>query len=319
MFNLVRIFRSSHKKIQTADDHSKGAPITMQSFPYVTDYINEIFDKEKARFDYRFIRPIFTISFFFLRIILVPLKFIFHRRAWGFERRIIDSILAVGIKYLASREALKLLIRHVQIEPLLYRYLLSGTPERRDSTGEPLKGIDGDFSVNSIEDIVRHGLTICHDDLSYEIFQRFDKRAFLDNIAFYRDSCPQDIAQFSSQILELNRKHSWQILGATNVVITVVFTITIFADFHTAIRALNSFDSDSLLLWCLKHICADDKQAMIDLDFYLQSDSNRSHYTNDAFRSDPNQYLYYHIAFDEFAYELLRKNQPAVLRGEHDG
>jgi hypothetical protein len=286
--------------------------ITMQSFPYITDYINELFDKEKERFDYKFIRPIFTISFFFLRIVLVPLKFIFHRSAWGFEKRIIDSILAFGIKYFASREALELLIRHVQIEPLLYRYLLSGTPERRAGTGEKLKGIDGDFSVNSVQDIVAHGLTICHDDLSYEIFKRFDKRAFLDHLDFYRNSRPEDIAQFGNRVLEQNRQHSWQIFGATNVVVIVVITITIFADFHTSIRALNSFDSDSLLLWCLKHICAEDQQAIIDLDFYLQTDSNRSHYTNDAFRSDPNQYLYYHIAFDEFAYELLRKNQRAM-------
>jgi hypothetical protein len=283
----------------------------MQSFPYVTDYINEIFNKEKARLDYRFIRPVLTISFFFIRIILVPLKFLFHRRAWGYEKRLIDSLLAFGIKYLASFEALKLLIRHVQIEPLLYRYILSGTPERRAGTGELLKGIDGDFSVNSIQDIVKHGLTICHDNLSYEIFERFDKSAFLENIDFYRNSRPEDIAQFGNRVLEENRKHSLQILGATNVVVIVVFTITIFADFHTAIRALNSFDSDSLLLWCLKHICAEDKQAMIDLDFYLQTYSNRSHYNSDAFRSDPNQYLYYHIAFDEFAYELLRKNERA--------
>ena len=289
--------------------------ITMQRFPYITDLVNELFDQEKERFDYKFIRPIFTISFFFLRIVLVPLKFIFHRSAWGFEKRIIDSVLAFGIKYFASREALELLIRHVQIEPLLYRYLLSGTPERRAGTGEMLKGIDGDFSVNSVQDIVAHGLTICHDDLSYEIFERFDKRAFLENLDFYRNSRPEDIAQFGNQVLEQNRKHSWQIFGATNVVVIVVITITLFADFHTSIRALNSFDSDSLLLWCLKHICAEDKQAMIDLDFYLQTDSNRSHYTNDAFRSDPNQYLYYHIAFDEFAYELLRKNQPALQRG----
>jgi len=284
----------------------------MQSFPYVTDYVNELFDKEKARFDYKFIRPIFTISFFFLRIVLVPLKFLFHRRAWGFEKKIVDGILAFGIKYFASREALELLIRHVQIEPLLYRYLLSGTPERRAGTGEMLKGIDGDFSVNSVHDIVAHGLTICHDDLSYEVFERFDKQAFLENIEFYRNSKPEDIAQFGSNIFELNRKHSLQIFGATNVVIVVVLTITIFADFHTSIRALNSFDSDSLLLWCLKHVCVDDKQAMIDLDFYLQSQANRSHYNSDAFRSDPNQYLYYHIAFDEFAYELLRKNPKAL-------
>ena len=285
----------------------------MQSFPYITDYINELFEKEKARFDYRFIRPLITIPYFFLRIILVPLKFVFHRRAWGFEEKLIDGVLAFGIKYLASREALELLIRHVQIEPLLYRYLLSGTPERREGwSGEILKGIDGDFSVNSIQDILNHGLTICHDDLSYEVFRRFNKQAFLDNLGFYRNSQPEDITQFGNQILEQNRKSSWQIFGVTNVVIIVVLTITIFADFHTSIRALNSFDSDSLKLWCLKHICSNNQQAMIDLDFYLQSYSNRSHYNNDAFRSDPNQYLYYHIAFDEFAYELLRKNREAL-------
>jgi hypothetical protein len=287
--------------------------ITMQSFPYVTDYVNEIFHKEKARFDYRFIRPLLTISHFFLRIVIVPLKFLFHRSAWGFEKRLIDGALAFGIKYFASHEALELLIRHVQIEPLLYRYLLSGTPERKSgSIGEMFKGIDGDFSVNSIQDVVAHGLTIGHDDLSYEIFERFDKQAFLDNLNFYRNSRPEDIAQFGNKVLEQNRKHSWQIFGATNVVIIIVLSITIFADFHASIRALNSFDSDSLLLWCLKHICAEDKQAMIDLDFYLQTYSNRSHYNSDAFRSDPNQYLYYHIAFDEFAYELLRKKQQAL-------
>lgn len=284
-------------------------PVTTQRFPYITDYINEIFDKEKSRFDYLAIRPLFTITHFFVRILLVPLKFLFHRRAWGFERKIIDAILAFGIKYFASRDALELLIRHVQIEPVLYRYLLSGTPQRRERSGEMLKGIDGDFSVNSIEDILKHGLTICHDDLSYEVFERFDKKAFLENIEFYRMTRPEDIDQFGRGVLELNRKHSWQIFGATNVVIIVVFTITIFADFQTSIRALNSFDSDSLLLWCLKHICADDPQALIDLDFYLQTYSNRGHYNSDAFRSDPNQYLYYHIGFDEFAYELLRKRK----------
>jgi len=285
----------------------------MQNFPYITDYINEIFYKEKRRFDYRFIRPLLTISHFFLRIVLVPLKFLFHRRAWGFEKRLIDSVLAFGIKYFASREAIELLIRHVQIEPLLYRYLLSGTPNRNfGSIGEKLKGIDGDFSVNSLQDVVEHGLTIGHDDLSYEIFERFDKAAFLENLDFYRNSRPEDIAQFGNKVLEENRAHSWQILGATTVVIIVVLTISIFADFHTSIRALNSFDSDSLLLWCLKHIYAEDRQALVDLDFYLQTDSNRSHYNNDAFRSDANQYLYYHIAFDEFAYELLRKKQQTL-------
>ena len=70
----------------------------MQSFPYLTDYINELFSKEKARFDYKIIRPFITIPYFFIRIVLVPLKFLFHRKAWGFEKKMIDAVLAFGIK-----------------------------------------------------------------------------------------------------------------------------------------------------------------------------------------------------------------------------
>lgn len=280
----------------------------MERFPYLTDYVNDVFTREKMRRDYIFLRPVLVVVYFFLRLLLVPLKFLFHRNPWGFERRLIDRVIAFGIKHLAAYDALNLLIRHVQIEPLLYRYILSGTPERKSGSGEKLKGIDGDFSVNTVQDVVAHGLTICHDDLSYEVMTRFNKEAFLSQIAFYRESRPEDIAQFGNKVLEQNRQHSLQIFGCTNVVIFIVITITLFGDLHTLVRALNSFDSDSLLLWCVKHICAEDKQAMIDLDFYLQSDGNRSHYNNSPFLSDPNQYLYHHIAFDEFAYELLRKN-----------
>jgi hypothetical protein len=280
----------------------------MERFPYLTDYVNDVFTAEKKRLDYIFLRPVLVVVYFFLRVVLVPLKFVFHRNPWGFERKLIDRVIAFGIKHLAAYDALNLLIRHVQIEPLLYRYVLSGTPERRNGSGEKLKGIDGDFSIFSVHDVVAHGLTICHDDLSYEVMGRFDKNSFLNNLEFYRNSRPEDIAQFSSQVLEQNRKHSLQLFGSTNVVIFIVITITLFGDLHTLVRALNSFDSDSVLLWCVKHICAEDKKAMIDLDFYLQSDGNRSHYNNSPFLSDPNQYLYHHIAFDEFVYERLRKN-----------
>lgn len=278
----------------------------MQHFPYVTPYVNDVLYREKRRWDYVFLRPVLLAAYFFLRLVLIPLKFLFHRRAWGFEAKLIDGVLAVGIKYLARPEALELLVRHVQIEPLLYRYLLAGTPERRDGpSGERLKGIDGDFSVDTVRDVVAHGLTLCHDDLSYEVFARFDKDAFLANLAFYRAHGPEDLDQFSRGILAQNRRHSLQVLGPTNVVFFIVLTITLFGDLRTVVRALNSFDSDSLLLWALKHIYAHDAQAQIDLDFYLQTYSNRSHYDNSPFFSDPSAYLYHHIAFDEYAYALL--------------
>ena len=282
----------------------------MQNFPYLTDYINTIFNREKSRLDYIFLRPVLIVLYFFFRLAIVPLKFVFHRQAWGFEKQLIDRVIAFGIKRFAAHDALELLIRHVQIEPLLYRYILSGTPERIRGVGERLKGIDGDFSVNSVEDVVAHGLTICHDDLSYEVMERFDKAAFLENLEFYRNSSPESIEQFGKRVLEQNRQHSLQLLGCTNVVIFIVITITLFGDLHTVVRALNSFQSDALLLWCTKHVCAEDKDAMINLDFYLQV-NNRSHYNNSPFLSDPNQYLYHHIAFDEFVYDLLRRNAEA--------
>ena len=284
----------------------------MHDFPYLTPYVNEIFSREKTRWDYRFLRPVLIVLYFFLRLVLVPFKFVFHRNAWGFEDGLIDRVIAFGIERFAARDALELLIRHVQIEPLLYRYVLSGTPERIDGVGERLKGIDGDFSVNSVQDVVAHGLTICHDDLSYEVMARFDKGAFLENLEFYRNSRPESLEQFGRGVLAQNRQHSLQIFGCTNVVIFIVITISLFGDLKTVIRALNSFQSDALLLWCLKHICAEDERAMIDLDFYLQP-NNRSHYNNSPFLSDPNAYLYNHIAFDEFAYELLRKQSNAPV------
>lgn len=85
----------------------------------------------------------------------------------------------------------------------------------------------------------------------------------------------------------------------------IVTMITLFGDLRTTINALNSFGSDSILLWCMKHIYADDEQAQIDLDFFMQVVSNRGHYNSSAFFSNPSQYLYYHTVFDEVCYDML--------------
>ncbi|MFD2257749.1 hypothetical protein ACFSSA_13795 [Luteolibacter algae] len=89
-----------------------------------------------------------------------------------------------------------------------------------------------------------------------------------------------------------------------------MITITIFADLRTTVKALNSFDSDSILLWALKHIYANDREILIDLDFYMQVDSHRGHYNSSAFFSNPSLYLHEHIAFDEYAYQTLRERPP---------
>lgn len=283
---------------------------SMKKFPYITDYVNTLFEKEKRRLDYLFLRPILLIFYFFLRVIAFPLKFLFHRKPWGFEHYIIDTILAFGIKYLASRDAVELLIRHVQIEPLLYRHLLRGQEDESLPERE-LNGIDGVFNVDRLEQIIKNNMTIGHDELSYELVDRFDKDSFLANLDEIRTEKPLDHEDFSKKALAINEKHSLGIIGATNVVLTIVYTITLFADLRTAMQALNSFGSDSILLWALKHLYQDDAEIQTDLDFYMQVYNNRSHYDNSAFFSDPSQYLYYHIVFDEFAYDCLRNRPPS--------
>ena len=285
----------------------------MKQFPYMTDYINDTFVKEKERFDYHFIRPILLVLYFFLRCIAFPLKFVFHRKPWGWEGYCIDAVLAFGIKRFASHDAVELLIRPVQIEPTLYRFLLTGHEFPDDEKVETsLNGIFGNFGIHSIDHVIRNNMTIGHDELSYELGDKFDREIFLAHLDEIRKSRPLDHDDYSKEILEINKKYSLGWFGATNVVMMIVFAITIFADLRTTMKALNSFDSDSILLWALKHIYANDPEVLIDLDFYMQVYSNRSHYNSSAFFSDPSQYLAYHIVFDEFAYYCLRDRPPTV-------
>ena len=281
----------------------------MKEFPYITDYVNKQFKKEKVRFDYIFLRPILLILYFFTRVIIFPLKFVFHRRSYGFESYCIDAVLAFGIKYFASRDAVELLIRHVQIEPLLYRFLLTGQKNETTETRK-LNGINGDYAVDNLKDVIRNNMTIGHDELSYELVDRFDKTVFLKNLDTIRKLKPEDHEQYSKRAIEINEKHSLQWIGCTNVVMFIVFVITIFGDLRTTIKALNSFGSDSIALWAMKHLYRSNHDVLTDLDFYMQVYSNRNHYNSSAFFSDPSQYLYYHIVFDEFAYECLRTRPP---------
>ncbi|MGB0373238.1 MAG: DUF6999 family protein [Opitutales bacterium] len=281
----------------------------MNRFPYITDYVNECFEKEKKRLDYIFIRPILLILYFFLRVIIFPLKYCLHRSPYGFEGKAIDRVLAFGFKYLASNDAVELVIRHVQIEPVLYRHLLLGQPGHEQTAGK-LKGIDGEFDVDTIQDLSDFNMTIAHDELSYELNDRFEKQRFLENLEQVKAARPVDISEYSRNALEINKRHSLQWFGSTNVVMFIVFAITIFGDLKTTVKALNSFGSDSIALWALKHIYQNDPDVLIDLEFYMQVYSNRSHYNSSVFFSDPSQYLYYHIVFDEFVYETLLTRPP---------
>lgn len=286
----------------------------MQRFPYITDYINEVFSKEITQWDFILLRPLLIVFYFFLRFISFPIKFILRRGPLGFEGYLIDFWMAFGIKYLARHEAAELFMRHVQIEPLLYRHMLARRETATtDKQERKLNGIDGEFGVENTKTIVNHNLTIGHDLLSYELIDRFDKTVFLENLEYIRSIKPESHENFSKAVLEENRKHSFQLLGATNLVILIVTVITIFGDLKTTMTALNSFGSDSVLLWCMKQIYAENKQVQIDLDFFMQEVNNRGHYNSSAFFSNPSQYLYYHIVFDEVVYDMLM-NQPPVSK-----
>ncbi len=284
----------------------------MHRFPYINREVNDVFAKEKMHLDYIVLRPLILVVYFFVRILIFPLKFVFHRVPFGFEAYVIDWWMSFGMKYLARHDAAELMLRHVQIEPLLYRHVLAtqnGSPPKK---GRKLNGIDGDFSVETIEEVTQHKMTIGHDLLSYELVDRFDKDSFLENVNWIRKQEILDHEMFSKKALEFNKKHSFQLLGVTNIVLLVVFTITVFGDLRTTMTALNSFGSDSILLWCLKLLYIDDREAQVTLDFFMQEVNNRGHYNSSAFFSNPNQYLYYHIVFDEVVYDML-KNRPPTM------
>ncbi len=276
----------------------------MNQFPYINSYVNEVFAREKKRWDYKLLRPVIIFTYFFQRTISFPLKFIFHRYPLGFEAYVIDWWMTWGLKYLATHDAAELMMRHVQIEPLLYRHVL-GIKESSSGTPRKLNGLDGDYNVESIKVALNNRLTVGHDLLSYEVVDRFERDKFLANLDTIRASKPENHELLSKAVLEENKKYSYQLLGPTNIVLLIVTTITLFGDLRTTINALNSFGSDSILLWCMKHIYAGDEQAQIDLDFFMQEVSNRGHYNSSAFFSNPSQYLYYHIVFDEVCYDML--------------
>jgi hypothetical protein len=282
----------------------------MNRFPYITDLVNDVFTKERTHWDFILLRPILLVSYFFLRTISFPLKFLIHRFPYGFEAYLIDRTMAFGLKYLARHDAAELMIRHVQIEPLLYRFILTDRNRQATATSKKLNGIDGEFGVEDIKTIFRNNMTVGHDLLSYELVDRFDKNVFLENLEYIRTQKPQDHQDWSKAALEENRKRSFQLLGVTNIVLLIVTTITLFGDLRTTITALNSFGSDSILLWCLKHIYAGNQEIQIDLDFFMQEVNNRGHYNSSAFFSNPNQYLYYHIVFDEIVYDMLTRRPP---------
>lgn len=288
----------------------------MNKFPYINSYVNGVFERERERWDYNLLRPVIIFSYFFQRTISFPLKFIFHRFPFGFEAYAIDWWMTFGLKYLATHDAAELMLRHVQIEPLLYRHILQPCDESQGCEPRKLNGIYGDFSVESMQVALRNQLTVGHDLLSYEVVDRFDRDKFIRNLAAIRSSRPEDHELLSKAVLEENRKHSFQLLGPTNIVLLIVTTITLFGDLRTTITALNSFGSDSILLWCMKHIYAGDEQAQIDLDFFMQEVSNRGHYNSSAFFSNPSQYLYYHIVFDEVCYDMLRNRPPVGSAGQ---
>jgi hypothetical protein len=68
----------------------------MRELPYATKYINEVFGREEKRLDYQFLRPLLLVLSFLLRCIVFPVKYVVHRRPYGFESRCIDSVLAFG-------------------------------------------------------------------------------------------------------------------------------------------------------------------------------------------------------------------------------
>ncbi|MEX2175070.1 MAG: hypothetical protein WD872_11955 [Pirellulaceae bacterium] len=175
--------------------------------------MNGVFAREKGRWDYNLLRPVIIFSYFFQRTISFPLKFIFHRFSLGFESYAIDWWMTWGLEYLATHDAAELMMRHVQIEPLLYRHILGPHEAAPQSTSRRLNGIDGDYNVESLQIALQNQLTVGHDLLSYEIVERFDRDRFVENLDAIRASKPENHDLLSKAVLEENKKYSYQLLG----------------------------------------------------------------------------------------------------------
>ena len=126
---------------------------TMHQFPYINEEVNQVFAKEKTNWDFILLRPFILVVYFFVRIIIFPFKFIFHRVPYGFEAYLIDWWMSIGMKYLARHDAAELMMRHVQIEPLLFRHVLASKDAPPPKNVRKLNGIDGDFNVNDLKEL----------------------------------------------------------------------------------------------------------------------------------------------------------------------
>ncbi len=176
----------------------------MHRFPYINDRVNKVFAEEKYHLDYIVLRPLILVTYFFVRLLIFPFKFVFHRIPFGFEAYVIDWWMSIGMKYLARHDAAELMLRHVQIEPILYRHVLAEEGKEQPRNENKLNGIDGDFSVDTLAEVTGNNMTIGHDLLSYELVDRFDKEKFLSNLEWIRGREIEDHEQFSKQALEAN-------------------------------------------------------------------------------------------------------------------
>jgi hypothetical protein len=55
-----------------------GKLVPMHRFPYITDYVNDVFADEKTRLDFILLRPLLLVAYFLIRTISFPIKFVFH-------------------------------------------------------------------------------------------------------------------------------------------------------------------------------------------------------------------------------------------------
>jgi len=92
---------------------------TMHRFPYINEEVNRVFGEEKSHLDYLLLRPLILVVYFFTRIFLFPIKFVFHRVPYGFEAYAIDWWMSVGMKYLARHVKFVSSMASMETSPLI--------------------------------------------------------------------------------------------------------------------------------------------------------------------------------------------------------
>ena len=197
------------------------------------------------------------------------------------SKKQIDTSIKLGIKYLPPKYESKAMVHHILCEEANYNFLLSSFAS---ITTTPIK-----FKGDTV---------IPHDKTAYIFGKQFNKTKFLAawktlGWQAFDPKILSKVPSISNTFLPVKSRELVKDLELGHIIQITVGLILFYGNTEIIRDAANSFDSDSIVLWCAMEMFPNDK----DLHFLLPSVSNRLNYDNDLldFSKDPVEFLYLHL------------------------